>query len=155
MAQANRDILDSLSFSKFCASTEFTKVNMPVLDTTPDSASTVTPPALSFLKIQQWSICGLTSYQIYSGGHQIYSGVLNLIQGFSAPFSWLLLISAVCQIGSGVESLVQGLSRFKHWTKAGAQQHDDDTAVTLTVFSKAMAVRTTAFDSMHDWFRYI
>lgn len=60
----------------------------------------------------------------------IYSGALTLIQEFSAPFSWRLLIPAVCRITSGVTSLLWEFRRFNSWTKTAAQQADADTPTT-------------------------
>lgn len=56
-----------------------------------------------------WFICLIG---LISDGYQIYSGVLTLIQLFSAGFSLLLLIYAVHQIGSGIKSSVRVFTRL-------------------------------------------
>jgi len=113
----------------------FIVVNMPLLETTPET-TTVTPQALSFSKLQQWFTFGLALavYHVVSGVYHILLGNLNLIQMLSAFFSWLLLISAVCQIVSGVRSLLRGFKKCQHWIEAEDQLHYDHT-VNLTSLS--------------------
>lgn len=107
IAQTDPDMLEKRESDG--PSQECTLVDMPLLFFTPHSNTSLIPSALTFSKIWRWFtwVTGLVS-----SGHKIYSGALTLINVFSAPFSWLQLISAVDQIGSGVKTLVRTFTRL-------------------------------------------
>ncbi len=75
--------LDSLSVSMSCASPEFTEVNMPVLDSIPESATTVNQPALSFFKISRGLLVSVVWF------FQVYWTSFGYSQHVSAGYSWV------------------------------------------------------------------